>query len=285
MKFDGDKVLITGVDGMVGSYVDFGIKTSRSTLDVTDLKAVLAACQKYKPEAIIHLAAETDVDKCERDPAVAYLINSIGASNVAVAAKSIGAKLVYISTAGVFDGEKEVPYGEDDIPNPQNNYGRSKFLGELAIKGTTDNFLILRACWMFGGGPAKDGKFISKIVNQIKDLAAKEVRASSDQFGSPTFGKDLIGAIKILLAEGQTGVFHMANAGSASRYDVAKIIIDTLRPDVKVSAVESSFFQLDAKRPKNETLVSKLNLMRDWQEALKEYLETEWKQFFHQNRE
>ena len=130
---------------------------------------------------------------------------------------------------------------------------------------------------MMGGGPAKDQKFVAKIINQIKDPNVKEIRAVTDQIGSPTFGKDLIAAIKILLSKDEKGIFHTSNTGINSRYDVAKFIVENLRPEIKVIPVESSYFNLDAKRTKNEGLVSKLNLMRPWQEALKEYLENEWK--------
>ncbi|MDI6717440.1 MAG: sugar nucleotide-binding protein, partial [Patescibacteria group bacterium] len=174
---------------------------------------------------------------------------------------------------------KEGPYTEDDEPNPQNYYGHSKFLGELAVKGMLDNFLILRVCWMIGGGPTKDQKFVAKIINQIKNPDIKEIKAVNDQIGSPTFGKDLIGAIKVLLEKDEKGIFHLSNTGINSRYDVAKFIIDTLRPEVNVIPVDSSYFNLDAKRTSNEGLVSKVNLMRPWREALREYLETEWKPF------
>jgi len=275
------KVLVTGVDGMAGNYIDFGIKTNRRLMDVTDLKEVLSVCRKYKPEAILHLAAETDVDRCERDPEYAYLVNGIGTYNMAVAAKELGAKLVYISTAGVFDGTKEGSYVEEDAPNPQNYYGHSKFLGELAVKGMLSNYLILRVCWMMGGGPAKDQKFVAKIINQIKNPNLTEIRAVTDQIGSPTFGKDLISAVKVLIGKNETGIFHVSNTGIVSRYDVAKFIVNTLRPEVKVTPVESSYFNLDAKRTRNEGLVSKENIMRPWEEALKEYLETEWKPVFN----
>ena len=275
------KTLITGANGMVGSYVDFGIKTDKRSMDITDLKEVLNVCKKYKPEVILHLAAETDVDRCERDPQYAYMVNSVGTYNMAIAAKEVGAKLIYISTAGVFDGTKDGLYTEEDKPNPQNYYGHSKFLGELAVKGILKDYLILRVCWMIGGGPAKDQKFVAKIINQIKDPNVTEIRAVTDQIGAPTFGKDLISAVKILIGKNETGVFHASNTGIVSRFDVAKFIVDILRPEVKVIPVESSYFNLDAKRTKNEGLDSKENIMRPWEEALKEYLETEWKPVFN----
>jgi dTDP-4-dehydrorhamnose reductase len=276
MVFDFSKVLITGADGMVGSYVDFGIKANRRFLDVVDLDEVVKVVRQIRPVAIIHLAAETDVDRCERDPNHAYLVNSVGAYNMATVAQEVGAKLVYISTAGVFDGEKDSAYSENDPPNPQNFYGRSKYMGELAVQGILKDFIIARACWMFGGGPKKDLKFVGKI---IKQLDKSEIKAISDAYGSPTFGKDLIFVIKKLLAQDAVGVFHLANEGFCSRYEMAKFIIETLKPGLKLTPVGIDYFP-GAKRVKNEALISKVKLMRPWQEALREYLNTEWKNFF-----
>ena len=271
------KVVITGATGMVGSYVDFGIKTDRRSLDITDLKEVTVFFQKHKPTAVVHLAAETDVDRCERDPEYAYLTNGVGTYNLTVAARGVGAKLIYVSTAGVFDGEKNIPYDEADIPNPKNYYGHSKYLGELAVSGNLDNFIIARACWMMGGGPAKDQKFVSKIIQQLRDPAVKEIKAINDQVGTPTYGKDLIGAIKKLILEDRRGIFHLSNTGTATRYDVAQAIVKMMGSNVEVSPVDSSFFNLDAKRTKNEVIVSREKLMRPWEDALKEYLNEEWK--------
>lgn len=261
---------------MVGSYLDFGIKTDRRSLDVTDLKEVLSVCRVHKPQAIIHLAAETDVDRCERDPEYAYMINGIGTYHMALTAKELGVKLIYVSTAGVFDGVKKESYIEEDEANPQNYYGRSKHLGELAIKGILKNYIIARVCWMFGGGPEKDQKFVAKIIKQFEK---REIKAVDDQIGSPTFGKDLINAVKKLIEEDAAGVFNLANKGVCSRYEFAKEIVDILKPDVKLTPVKMSYFNLDAPRTLNEGLVSKIDIMRSWQEALKEYLETEWKPF------
>lgn len=259
---------------MAGSYVDFGIKTDRRLLDVTDFEETLKIVKFYNPKIIIHLAAETDVDRCERDPEYAYSVNAIGTYNIVTAAKEIKAKLVYISTAGVFDGEKNEPYNEEDEPNPQNHYGRSKYVGELIVRGMLKDYIIARACWMFGGGPMKDQKFVAKIIKQLQN---PEIRAVDNQFGSPTFGKDLIAGIKNLLTQGKSGVFHLANKGVCSRYDVARQIVENLKLKTKVIPVSHSFFNLSAKRVNNEGMASKIDIMRPWQEALKEYLETEWK--------
>jgi dTDP-4-dehydrorhamnose reductase len=271
-----DNILITGASGMVGSYVNFGIRTDRHSLDVTNSKETMSVVGKYKPGAILHLAAETDVDQCERDPNFAYLLNSVGAYNMALAARSVGAKLIYISTAGVFDGQKSGPYEENDAPNPQNCYGHSKFLGELAVRGMLDDYLIVRTCWMMGGGPEKDKKFVAKIIAQLKKPEIKEINAVNDQIGSPTFAKDLVAAIKELIKQDARGIYHLANTGAASRFDVAQRITNLVRPDVRINPVPSSFFNLHAKRTVNEALSSKVNLMRPWDQAIEDYVRSEW---------
>lgn len=274
-------MLITGSQGMAGSYIDFGIKTNRRSLDVTDLKEAFAVCKKYQPDAIVHLAAETDVDRCERDPEYAYMVNSIGTYNMATIAKQLGIKLVYVSTAGVFDGKKESPYTESDIPNPQNYYGRSKFLGELAVSGVLEDFLLVRVCWMFGGGPTKDQKFVAKIIAQ---LDSPEIKVVTDQIGSPTFCKDVIRGIKILLNEDARGVFNLSNEGVISRYEFAKEIVNILQRNTIVTPVSMNDFKMDAYRTFNEGMIASRQLSRPWKDALKEYLTTEWKEQIKQKQ-
>jgi len=267
------KILITGADGMVGSYIDFGIKTDKNTLDISNEKAVKDFFNEHHPEIVIHLAAETDVDLCQRDPSHGYKINTIGTYNIALAAREFNVKMVYISTTAVFDGKKKEPYLEEDIPKPQNVYGRTKYLGEIMVKDIAPEYLIIRAGWMFGGGQQKDKKFVSKI---IKQLNLPEIKAVNDKIGSLTFGKDLVEGIKILLKENKTGIYHLVNKGLCSRYDVACEIARLLNSSVKITSVNSDYFNLDAPRGE-EALESKINIMRSWQEALKEYLQTEWK--------
>ncbi len=278
-----DQALITGADGMIGSYIDFGMRTNHRALDVTNFAEVMKVCTERKPKLIIHLAAETDVDHCERDAAHAYNVNAVGTYHVAIAAKSVGAKLVYISTSGVFDGSKAEPYAEDDTPAPQTVYGHSKYLGELAVKGVLDDYLILRIAWVFGGGPERDQKFVAKILKQV---GKPEINVVSGKRGSPTYGKDLVAGIWRLVEEGKTGVYHMGNAGAPTRADVVREIVRITGSHALVREVEPSFFGLpaDAGRPDNESMVSRVPYMRPWQEALREYIEMEWKNLGHSPR-
>ena len=268
-----DQSLITGADGMIGSYIDFGIRTNHRSLDVTNLAEVMRVCIEYKPKLIIHLAAETDVVHCERDATHAYAVNAVGTYNVAVAAKEIGAKLVYVSTSGVFSGSKSGPYIEEDTPAPRDIYGHSKYLGELAVKGVLSDYLILRICWVFGGGPSKDQKFVAKILKQIDQPV---INVITGKFGSPTYGKDLVAGMRRLVEEGRVGIYHMGNEGSPSRVDVVREIIKITGSHTEMKEESASFFGVtEVNRPNNESIVSKVPYMRPWQEALREYLETE----------
>lgn len=276
-----DNVLITGANGMVGSYVDFGIKTDKRMLDVTDLEETIKIINKYQPSVVVHLAAETDVDRCERDPSHAYSVNAIGAYNVAVATNNVGAKMVYISTSAVFDGFNNNPYNENDKPNPQYFYGRSKYVGEALVKDISDNYIIARVCGVFGGGLKKDQKFVSKIINQIKQDGCKEIKVVNDAFISPTFGKDLVEHLKYLIIKDEKGIFHLSNKGVCSRYDMAVKIVEVLKSDIKITPVDSGCFKLSAKRGYNESMLSlRFDSARDWQSALEEYLKEEWLSFF-----
>ncbi len=272
------RTLVTGAHGMVGSYVDFGIKKGREELDITNVKTVEKAFNEVKPKCVLHLAAETDLDLCAKDPIHAYNVNVIGTFNIAKLCSKFGSKMVYISTANVFDGNKKTPYTEDDVPNPVNLYGRTKLLGEMVVRDIVPNSLVVRTCWLFGGGPDKDKKFVATIIRQLENN--KQIRVVADKFGSPTFAKDLVNGIKFLIEKDERGIVHLANTGVASRYDIAKEIVETLDKDVKVMPVKSSEFGYMAARANSEYLSSKLNIMRPWKEALREYLEGSWKDYF-----
>ncbi|MBI5003542.1 NAD(P)-dependent oxidoreductase [Candidatus Kaiserbacteria bacterium] len=267
------QILITGADGMIGSYVDFGVRTNRESLDVTDLESVRAACRKHAPKAIIHLAADVDLNRCEKNPAHTYLVNAVGTYNMALVARECGAKLVYVSTSGVFDGTKKEPYTEEDVPNPLNQYGHSKYLGELAVQSMLDDYLIVRVSWVFGGGAQKDKKFVAKILQQLDQ---SEISAVSDKHGSPTYAKDAVAGIKRLLAEDKEGIYHMSNAGSATRFDIAQEIVNITKSGAKVVPVKSTDLPSTYISGENEGMSSQVHYMRPWQEALREYIDEEW---------
>ncbi len=269
-----DDVLTIGASGLIGSYVDFGTRPSKEELDILDEAAVARYVEDRRPGAILLLAGATDMKRCEEDPAYAYELNVRGAYTVARAARMVGATVVYASTSRVFKGDKDTPYEETDMPDPQTAYARTKYFGELVTAAIAPRHIIARTAWVFGGGPLRDDKFYGKMLRQLRTPGA-DVVALNDVHGSPTYGKDYIAALKSLITEGASGTFHIANEGVATRYETAEVMARELKTKVAVRAVDRSYFP-DAALPANEAIVSGTVRLRSWQEALSEYLSTEW---------
>ncbi len=263
-------ILVTGGEGALASYAVGCMLLGRDDADVTQ-SDVIEKIVAMQPRAIVHLVAMTDHAACEKNPSEAYMVNAIGAYHVARAARSAGAQLCYVSTNAVFGGEGERPYVLSDTPEPRGVYGHSKYAGELLVRGVMPDALIVRGSWIFGGGQEKDKKFVGKIMQHIRENTS-ELKAVTDVMGTPTYGKDLMKAILTLLDEGRSGVIHITNTGSASRFDMAQCIVEALGVGPIVTPVPSTIFGTSI--PKNEMLggVS----MRPWQEALREYIHTEW---------
>lgn len=296
------KILVTGAAGMLGSSLvptlrgqghkvyPTDIETSdegMEFLDVRDREEVFKSVRSLRPDLIMHLAAETNVDRCEIETDHAFKTNTIGTQNVALACQRNNAIMVYISSAGVFDGQKKQPYIEYDEPNPINVYGRTKLEGEKIVEELLDKYFIVRAGWMVGGGE-KDKKFVAKIIKQINE-GAKELYAVSDKLGTPTYAPDFSKVIAKIIKTNHYGLYHLACKGSGTRYDVAKKILDFLgKTDIKLIPVTSEFFSKDypAPRPPSEMMnnfmleLQGMNTMRTWQEALKEYIELNFKGSF-----
>jgi dTDP-4-dehydrorhamnose reductase len=252
-------------------------------MDVRDLAQVMDTFSKVRPSLAIHLAAETNVDLCEKDPNHAYRSNYIGTMNIALACAEYDVEMAYVSTAGVFRGNQSAPYTEFDIPGPINHYAGSKFQGEGVVQQLLNKFYIARAGWMFGGS-CEDKKFVGKIAQQCLDQApAPRLKAVADKKGSPTFARDFLFQLRTLMESGRYGLYHLVNHGEATRYDVAVEIMNFLQLDGEVDQVSSDSFPLPARRPDSESACNyKLQLqgldrMRDWKEALRDYLET-WRQ-------
>lgn len=293
------RVLITGSGGMLGravypAFVGAGhhvVSTDlvprpapalpMGFLDVRDHGAVRKTVLTETPEMILHLAAETDLERCETDRDHAYLTNAIGTQNVALVAAEFGLPLVYISTAGVFDGTKgDEPYTEFDRPNPINAYGGSKYEGELIVKHTVAKHFIVRAGWMVGG-MERDHKFVAKIVDQLRSGATR-LHAVTDKLGTPTYTEDFARNLLELVATPFYGLYHMTCEGAGSRLEVAQAILDYYgRSEVEVVPVSSDFFAETyfAPRPRSEMMrnyalqLRGLNRMRPWPEALRAYLD------------
>ncbi len=283
-------MLVTGAGGMVGSYVreaftDYDMVSTDivegfGPMDIRDPAATKKAVEMTRPDVVLHLAAATDVDRCEQDPDWAFHTNAVGTQNIALACQALDVVLVYISTAGVFWGDKADPYTEFDVPNPANVYGQSKLAGEHIVTSLLRRYYIVRAGWMIGGGK-RDKKFVSKIASLILE-GKNPLQIVSDKIGTPTYAKDMLIGIHRLLETGYYGLYHMANKGVCSRYDVALELRKIIgRQDVELLPVSSAHFPLPALRARSEAMrnlkleLLGLNSMRPWQDALREYVLTE----------
>ncbi len=239
----------------------------------------------FHPDAIINLAAMTDLEECEVNEERAVLTNTCGSANCALLASTLDVPYVYISTAGIFDGEQEY-YDEHSVPNPQCVYAKTKYYGEL-IAQTVPKHVVLRCGWQMGSGP-KDKKFIQKIWQQIK-AGAVELNVVTDKQGTPTYVRDFTEQIDSLLANRAYGLYNAVCGGEASRFDVAVEFVRLLglQDSVHINIVPSSFWakEFSAPRPASEKLLTSrldylgLNVMRPWREALAEYV-TEYKEYF-----
>ncbi len=301
------KFLITGSAGMLGTGIvpalvkaghdvvptDINLANRRPWgedmpelrhLDVRSVDEVADAVATVRPDHVMHLAAETSLEVSDADPDHAYLTNTVATKYVAQQARSAGIPMVYISTAGVFDGRKPTAYTEFDRPNPINTYGASKYEGELLVAATVPQHFIIRAGWMVGGGRMKDHKFVSRIVDQVRD-GADTIYAVTDKLGTPTYAPDFSNCLLGLLDSKVYGTYHMACGGEGSRYDVAAHLLDVLgRTDIELVPVTSEHFaeEFPSPRPPSEIMrnlvldLQGMNTMRSWRVALAEYLQVEF---------
>ncbi len=274
-QFDFSKVVTTGAAGMIGAYVDFGVRPPKGELDVLNRDEVMCFVKEYQPNAIIHLAAATDTVRCEKDPSYAYTLNGVGTLNVALAAQAVGAVMVYVSTSRVFSGDKQGPYTETDESNSTSIYGKSKQLGEVITSLVAPEHIIVRTSWVFGGGNARDNKFYGTVLKKLLG-GEKELVALDDVLGSPTYAKDLIESIKEMLEKKSRGIFHVGNGAPATRADIVQCMVEHMKLSTVVRPVGREYFENGYLLPVNEAISSEQVRLRPWQDALKEYINTEW---------
>jgi dTDP-4-dehydrorhamnose reductase len=253
-------------------------------LDVSRRDAVSDCFSSVRPHLVMHLAAETSLEISETNPDRAYLTNTIATKYVALQARAAGIPMVYTSTAGVFDGTKTGPYIEFDRPDPITTCGATKYEGELIVANTVEEHYIVRTGWLVGGGAARNRRFVSRIVEQLRD-GAETIYAVDDKLGSPTSAVALSRCLLNLSTSGLFGLYHMACGGQASRYDVAARILQVLgRNDVELVGVGSDHFAEEyfSVRPASQVLrnlvldLQGMNTMPDWPDAIDEYLRTEF---------
>lgn len=268
------QILVTGGNGMLGSYFKKEsncLCLSKKKLDITRLYQVEEVIKKHPIKTIIHLAALTDVDLAERCPEKAFSINTIGTFNLATLAKKYQLHLIYVSTAAVFSGKTKKAYQVNSVPNPANTYAQSKRLAEIMVQKICSQATIVRTGWLFGG-LNKDKKFISYLLKQIQ-AGQNKLQAVADTYGCPTYCQDLAKVIMTITRQKKTGLYHVVNHGTASRYQIAKELVKICKLEkfIHVKKVSNRDFSLAAPRPKYEIIKANIPL-RSWKIALKDYL-------------
>lgn len=279
------KVLVTGVKGQLGYDVmkvlehrgHEGVGVDVEDMDITDEAAVKRVIGEIRPDAIVHCAAYTAVDAAEDNEELCRKVNVVGTENIAKVAKDIDAKMIYLSTDYVFDGQGDKPHEPDDPDKaPLNVYGQTKYEGELAVLKHLTKYYIVRISWVFG----VNGKnFIKTMLRVGKEKGVAKV--VDDQVGSPTFTADLAELLVDMIESEEYGTYHATNEGECSWYEFAKEIYKQAGLEVDLSPCKSGEFPVKAKRPFNSRM-SKDKLtehgfkrLPTWQDALGRFLELE----------
>lgn len=276
------KVLVTGAGGQLGQeFVRLDVPgiqfvgVDRQVMDITDSVQCVQVMERIVPDTVIHCAAYTAVDRVETDEERAWQINAVGTENVARAAEAIGAKLCYISTDYVFDGNETQPYLENASTAPQTVYGRTKLAGEKLAQELCSQVFIVRTSWLYG-------YYGNNFVNTMLRLGQhhQELKVVNDQTGSPTYTLDIVKFIAELVQTHQYGVYHASNSGSCTWYDFARAIFEEAGLNNKITVIpcQTKEFPRPAPRPAYSVLAHDALLragfepMRHWRAALKEFL-------------
>jgi len=281
------KIIVTGANGQLGTdlckvFAPFElVPLTHNDVEITDMGSVERAFGRHKPDVVINTAAFRRTDDCETEQDKAFLINALGARNVAVAAREFGANLVHMSTDYVFGGETEsrtVPYTESDAPVPLNVYGKSKLAGENFVRHLCPRHFIIRASGLFGiaGASGRGGNFVETVLKLAGERG--ELRIVTDQVFSPTYTKDLAGKIAQLITTEYYGIFHITNKGWCSWYEFTREILRQAGLNTPVVPISSDEYPQKARRPHFSVLDNyQLRLlgmddMRPWEQALGAYL-------------
>ena len=278
------KLIVTGAAGMLGHDVlrafpedevlPVDITGDCMPVDITDLEGVRRCVRGAKPDAVVHLAAFTNVDGCETDPETAWRVNAGGTWNLAAACQEAHCAMVYISTDFVFDGAGSRPYDEFDQPNPISVYGRTKFAGEQFVRQLVRKHYIVRTAWLYGVYGKSFPRTMITLASQGKPL-----KVVGDQIGSPTFTRDLAAAISRMVRKPLYGTYHVTNSGECSWFDLARAALDLYGlNEAELSKINSEEWPAPAKRPAYSVLEHRaLRLsgepeMRPWREALEDFI-------------
>ncbi len=285
-----EKLLITGSRGQLGrdlvsilsqeyDVTGIGLKDA----DICDREAISSVVERVRPDVVLHTAALTDVDGCESEQERAMAVNAEGTRNVALACKSVSARMIYYSTDYVFDGSGDKPYAETDRTNPQTAYGKSKLAGEEAVITELQDAVIIRIAWVYG-------QYGKNFVRTMLKLGSEQLRATQrgeiaaplrvvdDQFGNPTWTADIVHQTAAILKSDIRGVVHATSEGEVSWYGLAGDVFEITDQAVLLTPCTTADYPLPAPRPRRSSLENTclkrlgLNLMRPYRTALQEFL-------------
>ena len=278
------KILVTGVNGQLGfdicrelaerGYTDV-LGIDKDDLDITNEVAVKEFVKNYNPDVIMHNAAWTAVDAAEDNQEACYSVNVLGTRYLAESAEEVGAKIVYISTDYVFNGEGEEYFEVNSPKQPLSVYGMTKYQGELEVKRCSKHFIV-RISWVFG----INGKNFVKTMLTLAETKT-ELNVVADQIGSPTYTYDLSKLLCDMIETEKYGEYHATNEGICSWCDFAKKIFEIAGKDMKVNAVTSAEYPAKAHRPSNSSLSKKsldaagFNRLPSWEDAVSRYIKNE----------
>lgn len=275
------KILVTGVNGQLGFDVINELKSRNieckgvdiSDFDITNKESSASYIGNYSPDAVIHCAAYTAVDKAEDNEALCRLVNAQGTGNLAEICSSLNIKMLYISTDYVYGGGGCSPFDVTSPVNPQNVYGKTKLEGEMLVKKYCKKYFIIRTSWVFG---VNGNNFVKTMLKLSKDH--DELNVVCDQIGSPTYTPDLAVLICDMILSEKYGTYHGTNENFCSWADFACEIMKLSENKTKINPITSDKYPSKAERPKNSRL-SKIcldkagfNRLPTWQDALSRYL-------------
>jgi len=276
------KVLVTGSKGQLGYDVlrelakrgHTGVGVDIEEMDITDFSSVQSVLRETLPEAVVHCAAYTAVDAAEDNRELCRRVNANGTESIAKVCQELDIKMMYISTDYVFDGNGTRPWEPDDVRNPLNAYGQTKYEGEVAVQENLQKFFIVRISWVFG---ANGKNFIKTMLNLGK--TKDKITVIDDQVGSPTYTYDLSRLLVDMIESEAYGFYHATNEGLCSWYDFACEIFKQAGLNVEVIPVSSDAYETRAKRPQNSRMskdkleANGFQRLPAWQDALSRYLQ------------
>ncbi len=281
------KIAVLGATGQLGTDCVAALRASghevlalaHEDADIADAEAVGRALGSFAPDAVVNAAAFHNVDRCEREPERAFLVNAVAPRGLARLSNDLGFRLVHISTDYVFDGTKGAPYVESDEPRPINVYGNSKLSGELFVRAIARRHCVVRVSAIYGLNPcrAKGGaNFVTTMLRLAREKG--EARVVDDEFVSPTWTADIARQLPALLTRDDNGVVHAASRGACSWHDFARAIFDISRTPARLERAASSDFPARTPRPRFSALDNArlrgwgIDLMPPWRAALERYL-------------